>query len=462
MSESKDGKTTPHDADIEQTDPPGSDEEANHGEGDEGNITHLSRSLLASLDSLDNLVDNANASIPEENTDSQIAQQNIDTQEDYPNEDDQLYMILSQLRQDINDIRQEQTHQNVPPAERQLYDMFAELRRDIETIKHEQGTPNIAGASGSERELYSALSELRRDIGVLKNDQDYAVPAGIGPRRFTWASMGKLTVIGFAAGLAVVLLELGVDWLRTEFDNVSAQSQRSKIGRSAPVTAPTRIARDVFGFAGTPISLDIDLSRLPITEGSIVRITRMSRGVVLSTGQKKGNDWLIPARDLIGIKMIAPADFTGYVNARVEVFNGEGKIIQSGSFRATILPNAAQPAAKPVEPAPKPTLSQKPLQAPVPKLASAEEKELITNANSLLEQGDIVAARRVLDFAVSQGSVSAALALAKTYDPKTVNQLPNLFGVRTDITRAKVLYYFAARKGNKEAAKRLSEITGGR
>jgi len=307
----------------------------------------------------------------------------------------------------------------------------------------------------------AALSELRRDIGVLKHDPDYAVPTGIGPREFTWASMGKLAVIGFAAGLAVVLLENGVDWLRTEFDNVSAQSQRSKIARTPPIAAQTRIARDVFGFAGTPISLDIDLSSLPITPGSIVRLSRMSRGVVLSTGQKKGNDWLIPARDLTGIKMIAPADFTGYINAQVEVFNGEGKAIHTGAFRATILPKAVQPAAKPVQTAPKPTISQQPLQAPVPKLASAEEKELITNANSLLEQGDIIAARRVLDFAVSQGSVSAALALAKTYDPKTVNQMPNLFGVRTDITRAKVLYYFAARKGNKEAAKRLTEIRNG-
>ena len=479
MSETNRGKTPSQDADGDETVSSNTKDEEHYEDVDDSNVAHLSQSLFASLESLDILVDNANTSMSGDIADTPYAQQDANEPENYASNEDQVYMILSQLKQDISDIKEEQAYQHATPVEQPTYEIVAELRRDIDDIRGEnplpltendaqlqamlnelrrdineiKHRPDMSNVGNTEGQLYNALSEMQRDIGSLKQFQSQDQIFDSRGGGFTFLNLVKLAVMGIVAGLTVVVLEKTADIAASREGVMTTRYPEEfdrRVRRAAPVR--TKLARDIVGLAGTPISLDIDLSSLPLPPGSNVKISQLPNTAVLSSGQRKAKDWLVPVNNIDGLTMLVPDSYNGFVNAQIEVLDNAGKIIRRDLFRVTIVAKTEQPAAKPV-------IRNEPLQAEIPALGSAEEKDLIANANSLLDQGDVVGARRVLDFAISQGSVTAAVALARTYDPKIVSEMTSLFGVKPDITRAKVLYYFAARKGNKEAAKRLTEIS---
>lgn len=88
---------------------------------------------------------------------------------------------------------------------------------------------------------------------------------------------------------------------------------------------------------------------------------------------------------------------------------------------------------------------------------AAELARLTTRATGLLGQGDIGAARVVLERAVELGSAQANFALAETYDPKVLAKW-GAYGTRSDATKARELYARAEAKGIKEAKERLDAL----
>lgn len=82
---------------------------------------------------------------------------------------------------------------------------------------------------------------------------------------------------------------------------------------------------------------------------------------------------------------------------------------------------------------------------------------LLARAGLLLEQGDIGAARIVLEHVAAKGNAQAIFALAETYDPLI---LPNFgtHGTRGDATRARDLYAQAEAGGIKEAKARFEAL----
>jgi hypothetical protein len=82
---------------------------------------------------------------------------------------------------------------------------------------------------------------------------------------------------------------------------------------------------------------------------------------------------------------------------------------------------------------------------------------LMARASLLLEQGDIGAARIVLEHVAGTGNAQALFALAETYDPLT---LPNFgtYGTRGDATKARDLYAQAEAGGIKEAKARFEAL----
>ncbi len=109
-----------------------------------------------------------------------------------------------------------------------------------------------------------------------------------------------------------------------------------------------------------------------------------------------------------------------------------------------------------VKPAPPPALPK--ITVRRPQLDSAEVKALLADAQNLIELGDLVSARQMLEYAMSQKSAEAAYQLARTYDPLYLATMASVLSVEPNITRAKVLYYSAARQGHQAAAKRLAEL----
>ncbi|WP_212439527.1 hypothetical protein [Bradyrhizobium sp. AUGA SZCCT0431] len=82
---------------------------------------------------------------------------------------------------------------------------------------------------------------------------------------------------------------------------------------------------------------------------------------------------------------------------------------------------------------------------------------LVTRAAALLRQGDIGAARLVLERAVEMGSAQASFALAETYDPLILAKWKTQ-GTRGDASKAQGLYARADAAGIQEAKARLEAL----
>ena len=89
-----------------------------------------------------------------------------------------------------------------------------------------------------------------------------------------------------------------------------------------------------------------------------------------------------------------------------------------------------------------------------------EAAKLIARASALLGQGNIGAARIVLERAAETGSAQATFALAETYDPNVL-AIWRTRGTRGDATRAHDLYARAYEGGIKAAKDRSDSLVIG-
>jgi hypothetical protein len=93
------------------------------------------------------------------------------------------------------------------------------------------------------------------------------------------------------------------------------------------------------------------------------------------------------------------------------------------------------------------------LEAQVP----VEAKKLLTRADLFLRQGDISAARVVLERAIEIGSTEAGYRLAETYDPLVLSSWRTL-GTRGDPAKARELYARAYADGIQQAKDRMNAL----
>jgi hypothetical protein len=86
-----------------------------------------------------------------------------------------------------------------------------------------------------------------------------------------------------------------------------------------------------------------------------------------------------------------------------------------------------------------------------------EAARLIARASALLGQGDIGAARTVLERAAETGSAQASFMLAETYDPGVLTAW-GTYGTRGEVTKARELYEKAHAGGIQEAWNRFNAL----
>ncbi|MGN8550941.1 hypothetical protein ACQPTN_43050 [Bradyrhizobium sp. 13971] len=123
-----------------------------------------------------------------------------------------------------------------------------------------------------------------------------------------------------------------------------------------------------------------------------------------------------------------------------------GATARDKSIGVTTNPTAEQTRAAPARAVAQPAPEQ-----------AAEAGGLVARASSLLRQGDIGAARLVLERAVEMGSAQASFALAETYDPLILAKW-GTYGTRGDERRAHDLYAKANAAGIQEAKSRLEAL----
>ncbi|HLG49471.1 MAG TPA: hypothetical protein VKY24_24720 [Reyranella sp.] len=139
---------------------------------------------------------------------------------------------------------------------------------------------------------------------------------------------------------------------------------------------------------------------------------------------------------------------------------------QSGLSAPTPVPAAKQPVTTPVlgDTAAIPavdesaTMTARPAAPEAPRTAGdLETVRLMERANLLVAQGDVGAARNVLERAAESGNAAALFALAETHDPVVLAAWGTL-GTQGDVAKAKELYARALKGGIVEAKRRLEVL----
>lgn len=118
---------------------------------------------------------------------------------------------------------------------------------------------------------------------------------------------------------------------------------------------------------------------------------------------------------------------------------------QSGISIAVKMPEPVPPAASSSAAASKPVLDPD------------EIATLVKRGKSFMTDGDVVAARLLLQRAAEAGSAEAALALGASFDPQIIKQA-RAIGVQTDSAQARRWYQKAAELGSDAASKQLANL----
>ena len=91
------------------------------------------------------------------------------------------------------------------------------------------------------------------------------------------------------------------------------------------------------------------------------------------------------------------------------------------------------------------------------KLTSEEIAALLKRGNDLIASGDLAAARLVLRRVAEAGDAGGAFALARTYDPMTLEKL-QVHGLSPDLAKARHWYEKAKDLGSRDALRSLEML----
>ncbi len=403
-----------------------------------------------------------------------------------PEGEEHMFALLADLKNDINTLKAEHAGPAAPEGEEHLYELLADLKGDIKVLKAETAS---SSRSGEEDHIYGMLTELKQDINVLRHEHDIvpmpvAQPAVITQRPSGWGYMFAgafivLLVIGAGAGgyyfstyQQGVKMKIAAPAVETQMTTPPATPAPEAViaapvkeaETANPAAAAPKIAaasapemRTVSGEPGAEIDLKINMTGASIKPETAIVLVGIPENFKLSAGKRtEEGEWVMTVWDTLRLTLTSPQDYEGEFDVAVSLMDAAGDLTEREKFKVVIAaPDAPARASEEAVAAAK---APGPAPASPPVLTSPEQKELIERANQLMDQGDIVSARNVLDYAVSSGSAEAAFKLAQTYDPLYLGKIKSVLGVKPDLVKAKVLYYFAARKGHEDASKRLSAL----
>jgi hypothetical protein len=262
----------------------------------------------------------------------------------------------------------------------------------------------------------------------------------------------------------------------------------------AAVAMPRLVVKADQARVNETISLDIGIQGRASGDVSLL-IMGLPDGTTLSAGRAVApNGWRISAADLTAADLASvhvrpPQRFAGVMDLAVELLVAETVADRRG-LRLEWLPAAAPaplaaeaqqaagaapatsavPADPTVQPAPDAQSPQVTQPAPLGEAAAVVQPGspgldpdtiamLVRRGEALIDNGDISAARLVLERAADAGDARAALLMGATYDPDALSKL-FARGVAPDVAKARSWYRQAAERGSAEAVRRLAGAVG--
>ena len=314
--------------------------------------------------------------------------------------------------------------------------------------------------------------------------------------------VGVILAVAIAAVIAIGQFSLAEIWRQLAIDRtieLASSSARPAPARAEPAI-PRLIVQSSRAMSGEPVPLGLALQGP--AEGAVVIITGLVPGMELSTGGAVGADaWQVPATDLSDAWISPPESFVGSTDLVAELRWPDNKIADRQTIHVEWVPpvSPAPPqrqldreeitAAPPISPAPAqrqldreeitaaPPISPAPAQrqldreeitatlpiSPAPAQRQLDREEitvLLDRGKHLIANGDLAAARLVLQRAADANDAEAALALAATYDPIVLREL-KVYGFTADPAMARAWYQRARELGSAAALQRLEMLTTG-
>jgi TPR repeat protein len=296
------------------------------------------------------------------------------------------------------------------------------------------------------------------------------VPAETRPGRSRSGVRGGvpliIAILTIAATSALI-----IQLLATRNENQAEAVHIEQRDGSVPSEPHLILRQDHSYAAADTIPLGIQVSDEAV--GLAVEISGLPKGMTISSGRTMGGGrWRILAADIGDAMIHPPPGFAGVLDFAVELRLVDDTVVDRGSFRLEWNPTFA---TVPIESASNRATSDadNPMARSVPIQQDASERMarpradreqielLVERSQELVTEGDVGAARTLLQHAAEAGDARAALALGGTYDPIMLVIL-QAHGVAPDVSLARDWYSKARDLGSQEAQERLKLLSAAR
>jgi len=258
--------------------------------------------------------------------------------------------------------------------------------------------------------MVAAVLAVIITLGVVRQDRADTPPRESAPMAAAYAK-----TVG-SGGVPTQLVAMGYT---VDLRPIGSPDQPLRLAPRQPARLPLQIQPD-------------DAAREPF----ILVLAGAPPGTTLSGATRIGSDtWFLPPGAASMLEITVPEWSTAPFEVVMELRRMNGAAAAQAKAWIAVPPPATPEAAW-------------------AKADDSAAKELMTRADLLLEQGNVIAARTVYQRAAEMGSGPAALTLGSTYDPNRLWSIGAL-GMVGNKERAKQWYARAAELGHPDAGARL-------
>jgi TPR repeat protein len=220
------------------------------------------------------------------------------------------------------------------------------------------------------------------------------------------------------------------------------QSDEQKSRDATPTAAP-RLTVGALRPQQADEATRLTVSAADAGANAAVVIRGLAPGSTLSAGTQVGpNTWRLSVEELSGAAITPPSGFVGAVDLTLELRLADNTLADRRSLRLEWSTDGVPAVANP-QPR---------------RLAPSEIALMVKNATEYIANGNIGAARMMLQPAAEAGDPVAAFALAETFDPLVLRKLNTKGGITANVGLAQTWYQKAKDLGSAVAPERLERL----
>ena len=237
-------------------------------------------------------------------------------------------------------------------------------------------------------------------------------------------------------------------------DIVLTSASQSGLMHGADKPKAARLVIEV-GHAPVNEPLPLGITLRSATGDEAIILTDLAQGTRLLIGEPLGaTAWRVPARGLGRLLIYPPVSFAGVMAATVELRAPDDTLLDIRVAKLEWLPNPGTIATVSAARGDQGDVAR-PNQTSV--MPPDRQAQLFKRGGDFLKDGNVAAARLMLQSVADAGNAQAALLLGTTYDPLMLADL-GVRGLQPDPVAARAWYRRALGYGSSEASSRIERL----